>query len=347
MRLGSAAFAELSTALADAFADEEEFRLLARSLDIQLQDIVGEGAVRGTIIRSLIEYAERSDRVEDLIRCAQEQRPTNKKLAALDFSQLEEARSTDEVVEAGAGAPGFKDRLREAIGALDIPGQQLVAARDIATLLGTASNEEAETIYLTLLGSVKTDRPDEVVAALTPIVASSLRRSAETRDASQPLDLSRARLRRIDLSGLDLHAADIAFADLRHANLENTNLWRSRGYGVDVTKAGLSRSNLEEARWHSALAKQARFHDCRMTSVFLKNADLERAEFQRSRLQGAHFEGANLKGALFEQANLADATFTGVTIDDAAAASIARAENWRKARFDPATLALIEQHEAG
>lgn len=121
------------------------------------------------------------------------------------------------------------------------------------------------------------------------------------------------------------------------------NLWRSRAYGVNVEKAGLSRSNLEEVRWHEAAASEARFHDCRMVSAFFKDAVLTGAQFQRSRLQGAHFEGADLRGARFEQANVADASLVGAVVDEAAAASLSRAVNWRKARFDHETLEIVRR----
>lgn len=75
------------------------------------------------------------------------------------------------------------------------------------------------------------------------------------------------------------------------------NLWRSRAYGVNVEKAGLSRSNLE----------------------------------------------ADLRGARFEQANVADASLVGAVVDEAAAASLSRAVNWRKARFDHETLEIVRR----
>jgi uncharacterized protein YjbI with pentapeptide repeats len=131
---------------------------------------------------------------------------------------------------------------------------------------------------------------------------------------------------------------------LAQTDLTNVNLWRSRGYGVNVTKAGLSRSNLEECRWHAAVAHKTRFHDCRMVSAFLKEAELVGAQFQRSKLQGAHFDRADLTGARFEQANIADACFIDATINDAAAASLSRAKNWQSAGFDQAARDLIAGH---
>lgn len=309
-----------------------------------MQDVTPDARL-SQIVLKLIERAESRDEVDDLIEQARLQNPQNQKLAQLDLAGVQFTPSTVEIVDAAGGAASFKQSLKEALAQLDEIGMQLVAARDLSALLADASDEEAATLYLALLGNVKTNRPDEVVAELAPVVAASLRRQigGGKRPAEIELDLARTRLCRIDLSGLDLHEADVAFADLRYANLENANMWRTRGYGTNVTKAGLSRSNLEEARWHSCIARETRFHDCRMISVVLKEADLTAAEFQQSLLQGAHFEGADLSGTRFEQANLSDAYFTGATIDEVAATSISRATNWDKARFDPATLALISE----
>ncbi|MGH3132428.1 MAG: pentapeptide repeat-containing protein [Gaiellaceae bacterium] len=348
MRLTNEWFNAVDAALLDAFTNLDDYLPLSRrSFNVPLAEIT-EDATVVVVATRVIQYAESCDAVVELIRAAKALRPGNQLLAALDDSRVAYAPSSSELVNAGRGGGQFKDQLKEALGNLDVPGMQLVAADELSRLLEGASTEEANTLYLAVLGNLKTNRPVEVVAELAPLVATCLRSriGAGTRPDDLDLDLARTRLRRIDLSGLDLHEADLAFGDLSHAKLENSNLWRSRAYAVDVTVAGLSRSNLEEARWHKAVAREARFHNCRMISVFLKDADLEEAEFQQSRLQGAHFERANLTRARFEEANVADAVFTGATINEAAAGSLAKAKNWRQARFDPATKELIEAKAA-
>jgi uncharacterized protein YjbI with pentapeptide repeats len=342
VRLQKQAFDALERALLDAFRDIDEFRLLARRLGPRLEEVTP--AARLPIVTlALVEYAEVHDQVRELIACAQAQVPSNKLLRRLDSIDLGSAPSADEVVDAGAGRNTFKDRLKEALTELGEPGMHLVAAGDLSRLLAVASADEAETLYLALLGNLKTTQPDEVVDALGRVFAVAVRRRVGegARPDAVVLDLTRARLGRVDLSGLDLHGADIAFADLRHATLDGANLWRTRGYAVDVSKAGISRSNLEEARWHSCVARETQFHESRMVSAVLKEADLNSAEFQRARLQGAHFERADLRGAHFEQAYLADAFFTGANIDLAAAATISRAVGWETAHFDEPARGLI------
>jgi uncharacterized protein YjbI with pentapeptide repeats len=339
MRLNDTAFEAVTEAMFDAFGDIAELRRVARCVDWRLQEITSLTNPLQTAVEDLIEYAETRDKVVDLMKCAKSQNSSNSKLASLDIDALSAAQSTEEIVAAASGSESFKVRLVEALASVDDAGMQLVAARDLMDLFAESSDEEADTLYLALLGRLKTAIPDPILGELSPVLASYLRRriGAAKRPDTVSVDLARARLRRIDLSGLDLHGADIAFADLRYANLEGSNLWRSRGYAVDVRKAALSRSNLEEARWHRALAGGAKFHDCRMVSVNMKEADLSGAEFHGSRLQGAHFERADLTGAHFQRANIADAYFLEARIDDVAARSISRALNWHLARFDTAT----------
>jgi uncharacterized protein YjbI with pentapeptide repeats len=342
VRLQKQAFDAIQDALLDALRDIDDCRLLARQLGPKLEEIT-PAARLPVVALALIEYAEANDQVGELIACAQAQNPANRLLRGLNAVDLEPAPSTDEVVDRSSGGSFFKDQLKEALGELGEPGMHLAAAGALSGLLAAASDDEAETLYLAMLGNLKTTRPDEVVAALGPVFASAMRRRVG--DGERPdaivLDLTRARLARVDLSGLDLRLADIAFADLRHAKLEGSNLWRTKGYAVDVSRAGVSRSNLGEARWHSCVARETRFHECRMVSAVLKESDLTSAEFQRALLQGAHFERADLRGARFEHANLADAFFTEAKIDEAAAATISRAIGWEKAHFDEPARELI------
>src|SRR3954452_19903075 len=276
MRLKTAAFEALSAALADGFATRGDFEALAICMDRRLGDIAGPDDPTPDLVRALIECAETGDLVAKLVECAQKKNADTRLIAALDAASFESAAGTGEVVGQGGGGSEFKDRLMEILGDFDKPGMQALAGRELRNLLEGASAEEAETVLFALLGMVRTDRPDNVLSEMTPLLSAALRRyiGDGKRPAALTIDFARARLRRIDLSELDLHEADIAFADLRNAELTNTNLWRSRAYGVNAAKAGLSRSNLEEGRWHSAVAPEARFHDCRMVSAFFREANL-------------------------------------------------------------------------
>jgi uncharacterized protein YjbI with pentapeptide repeats len=338
-------FAELHAALLDAFRDTGEFDLLFTALgtSLQAETVVSSLPV---LAKSLIEYALKCDKLTELVKAAKAQNRDNKRLAAIEPADLHEIPATETVVDTGEGAKPFKDRLKATLGDLEVEGMQVLVGRELLDLLDGATDDEAATLYLSLLGNVKLDRPDAIVSEIAPAIAGALRRllASGIPRADLNLDLARSRLRRIDLSGLDLHEADLAFADLRHAKLGNTNMWRVLGYAVDVSKAALAGANLEEARWHTCRARETQFHDCRMTSAVLKEADLSGAEFFGSRLQGAHLERATLLGASFEGANLADAFFAGAKLDDAAVKSLSRALNWQKAHFDPEIAAAVAAH---
>ncbi len=343
MRLTAAGFETVHQAFTDAFNDPTDFGLIARCMDWELVDIVSPSAGRPAVVKAMIEYAEARDAVDGLIACARKRNPSNLLLATIAPDELQPAAPPRDVARKGEGTPEFKERLVKTLAQLDTEGLEVVAAQELSALLEGASDEEARTFYLVLVGIVRTNRKPAVFDELSAVFAAALRRQlGEGRPPGHELDLARVRLPRVDLSKLDLHEADFSFADLSHADLSDVNLWRSRSYAVDVSKADLSLSNLEEARWHAALARGTGFRDCRMVSVFLKGADLREAAFQKSRLQGAHFERANLAGARFEGANVSDATFWEANIDEPAAESLARAANWRTARFDPPTLQLIE-----
>jgi uncharacterized protein YjbI with pentapeptide repeats len=344
MKLTAAAFETVQEALADGFTDATDFEQIARCMDRKLAEIVSPNSRLPTIILAMIERAEAEDSVERLIGCAKKRNPLNQRLAAVAADDLRPAAAPQEVAKSGEGTQAFKQRLVETLTQLDAAGMEVLAADELSTLLEQASDSEAETLYLALLGNVRQDRSPEIVAALSTVFAAALRRRlGERRPAELEVNLARVRLPRVDLKNLDLHEADLSFADLAHADLSKVNLWRSRAYGVNVSNADLSGSNLEEARWHAALARKARFRDCRMVSVFLKDADLSGAAFQQSRLQGAHFDRANLAGARFEGANVSDAIFWEANIDEAAATSLARADNWSNASFDQEARKLISK----
>lgn len=342
MRLARNAFDQVFAALCDAFSTRD-LPMLARCLNVRIGDVASANARDPDVVQALIEHAEDTDAVPAFVACAQEKHPTNRLLAAIDGTKLQVAPAPRHVVERGEGAQPFKSRLIEALGSLGTTGMEALAGHELSSLLDGATPAEVETLYLALVGTARTATSDQVLAALTPVLAAALRRRAGegARAAGMQVDLNRARLRRIDLSGVDLHEADMAFADLRHADLTNVNLWRSRAYAVNVSEAGMTGSNLEEVRWHACHGREARFHNCRMVSAFFKDADLEGAEFQGSRLQGAHFERADLTAADFAGANLADAYFAGATIDQAAAESMAKADHWQRAHFDPPGFDLV------
>lgn len=345
MRLSTESFNALHDALMDRAQDRRVLDLMATQCHRSPDLFVSENATLPVAVMDLVRDCASQDTLEDFIECLKQRFGGNILIDALEFAALTSAPSDADVVAAGGGGAEFKGRLANALSRLGQPGMQLVAAQELADLLDEASDTEAKTLYLAVLGNLKIDRSPDVVRSLVPVMGNALKRliGQGPRPDSLELDLDRTRLPRIDLSKLDLHEADIAFADLRYANLDHANLYRVRGYAVDLANAGFNAANLEEARLHAAVAVKARFHNARMVSIFFKEANLGEAEFQQAKLQGAHFERADLRGARFERAILSDAYFTDTTLDQPAIASMARAVGWESARFDPGVRAAIEQ----
>lgn len=209
-----------------------------------------------------------------------------------------------------------------------------------------------EQVFWLLVAQLKVDHGREVNQLLVRVFERAVRlcvAEAEARDVGLgDLDLSRALLKRVDLSGLEnLPPVDIAFARLDGANLRRTRLKQARGFKVGLEGALLSGADLSEARLQQAVAPRAVFHEVVMPGVKLQKAVLTGAQFQQARLQSAHFEGANLTGANFQQADVNDAFFQGATLDIAALRTLATgAQNGNKAHFDPATQARINELQA-
>jgi hypothetical protein len=121
---------------------------------------------------------------------------------------------------------------------------------------------------------------------------------------------------------------------LRGADLTESKLRRVRGLEVVLERARLSRSDLNEIRFHKAHCAGAQFHEAVMTSSELRDADLELAQFFRARMQGAHLDRAVLRGATFDGANLSETFFRGAVFDDVALHNVVKSPTWRKAHFD-------------
>jgi hypothetical protein len=205
-----------------------------------------------------------------------------------------------------------------------------------------------EQVFWLLVAQLKVDHGREVNQLLVRVFERAVRLYLAEAEANgvelDELDLSRALLKRVDLSGLYLPSVDVAFARLDGANLRRTRLKQARGFNVCLEGALLSGADLSEARLKQAVAPRAVFHDAFMSGVKLQEAVLTRAQFQRAQLQSGHFEGANLTGADFQQADVNDAFFQGATLDTTALRTLATgAQNGDKAHYDPATRARIKE----
>jgi uncharacterized protein YjbI with pentapeptide repeats len=100
------------------------------------------------------------------------------------------------------------------------------------------------------------------------------------------IDLSKARLCRVDLRGVDLQSCRLEGTDLRLARYDSHTIWPQ---GFDYRSCG-------------AIGPQAK-----LNGAFLNSADLSGMDLEGASLMGAYLSGANLSGACLRGARLAGA----------------------------------------
>ena len=349
MSLAGQALEDLRNALLSAFNDRDALDdLTSFGLNVELENISPAADTNPTAVKKVIRWFDSRGSLVELVNEAKNRRPGNPQLSQFDVDQLVPDHNPGEVIAAGT-AGDFDGKLAGVVDQL-ASGNEIKQASAVAilqVLAATTSRAEQLALYGTAVANLRVQYPAAVTRSLVHVFEASMAAlygGAADRPADVLVDLNRVSVPRANLSGFDLHGADIAFADFGNADLTGCNLWRARGYGVDLSSARLSRGSLEEGRLRSAVAPGAHFHQTRMIAARLEDADLVGAEFQQALLQGARLDGADLTGARFEGANIADTDFRDATIDDAAARSLARAENWRKAKFGAPDLAAIERY---
>lgn len=156
----------------------------------------------------------------------------------------------------------------------------------------------------------------------TPVASQRLRGLVRrlTRLGVSGIDLSRCRLRQINLSGLRLVGIRMVGVDLEGANLSGSKL-----AGADLQGAGLRRAVL----WKTDLR-----------GAVLWGADLREAVLAKADLQGALLKGADLS-----QADLAGADLDGAK--GLTAAQLSKTQSLYQAKLPPPILSQIkERHPA-
>jgi hypothetical protein len=134
-----------------------------------------------------------------------------------------------------------------------------------------------------------------------------LRRYGQGERNFREINLSGAKLWRMDLSGADLSGADLVGADLSEANLSEANL-----SGANLTGANLRRANLIDTKLMLASLRGANLEQAELTHAILEQADLSWAN-----LTAANLSAANLNRAVLVDANLTAAILRGATLKHA------------------------------
>ena len=114
------------------------------------------------------------------------------------------------------------------------------------------------------------------------------------------IDLSKARLCRVDLRGVDLQGCRLEGTDLRLARYDSHTIWP---YGFDFRSCG-------------AIGPHARLNGAFLNSADLSGMDLEGATLMGAYLSGADLSGACLRGARLAGADLRNALLRGALCEE-------------------------------
>jgi len=146
------------------------------------------------------------------------------------------------------------------------------------------------------------------------------------------VDLSNAKLSRLNLTGADLSRAnlkgaylsmaELGGANFKYSNLSDANLSRATLVGAYFRRANLNGARLEgaclrEATLTTASAKRVNFIEAELQYANLGEAILKGSTFFEADLSGANLRGAILAEAHFRRANLRGANLSGADLRDA------------------------------
>jgi hypothetical protein len=108
----------------------------------------------------------------------------------------------------------------------------------------------------------------------------------------------------INLTGAKLVRVDLTLADLRRVNLSHADLYRASLVGSNLTdaildQAALTRASLTDANLTSAKLFHADLYDADLSGADLTDADLNTADLSEARLPGAKLTRADLADVRF------------------------------------------------
>ncbi len=137
------------------------------------------------------------------------------------------------------------------------------------------------------------------------------------------INLSNAKLPRVNLKNVHLHFAnlndvDFRLANLSNANLHDANLNNSDLHLTNLSNANLSNANLFEAYLFNANLSNANlsnadFFNAYLSYAYLFKADLSNANLNHANLTHANLSHGNLSHANFSNSNLGHINLTKVT----------------------------------
>ena len=132
------------------------------------------------------------------------------------------------------------------------------------------------------------------------------------------VDLTKARLNKVNLGGAHLEGTVLAGARLEgailcDARLDGAVLWQAHLEAANLWRARLTSAKLWRAHLQKAVLLHARLDDAFLTEADLQNADLSHAGLDGAVLSHADLRGAKLNNARLHGANLQFALIDGAT----------------------------------
>ncbi|MBQ0922697.1 pentapeptide repeat-containing protein [Saccharopolyspora endophytica] len=159
--------------------------------------------------------------------------------------------------------------------------------------------------------------PVDTTAAADLYTAADIIKSQSHSAEAKPINLSGARLAKMDFAGVDLSGADLSGIDLTGANLTGANLSRAKLLGATLAGADLTNANLADTSLINANLRSARLTGASVTRTEINATNLTGISAVGIDLASANFVSAQLAGAVLKDADLSNISFVGMDLSGA------------------------------
>jgi len=225
-------------------------------------------------------------------------------------------------------------------------GLQAAGASSLLRIQQRSDSELQREIVLFCAAQLRIGVGDRVRQIVMEVFEKALRASftdTSAEPALRDLSLDGAQIPGLNLADVDLMRIPFSAnrANLVGAILRGADLWGLKAFEADLRESDCAKVNFGPAVLNGAICRRSNFAGASLSSSKWRDADVSGATFMGARLQSADFRCAILQGVEFSHANLNDAFFVGAHVDTATMRTILKANNWRKAHFDPVQQSAI------
>lgn len=247
----------------------------------------------------------------------------------------EERRKSDET--------RFDTRFESVVTRLssDSPAEQRAGAVMLDALVQDKDRTNAEQAIALLLALLKKGHKRDAEAGRT--LGMTLSRLA--RDTTHRADLRHLDATQLNFDGASLKGVDLAFSKIEQSSFKRAILENSKAIDTRLNNVDLREVRLGKAEWYgvdlidvrapNANARGAQFKRCTLRDVNLHRADLRGATFEQSTFSDVDFSNARVSGASFRR----------TTLDNDTIRSLARAQDWQEATWDPPVRRALQAEE--